>query len=102
MSKLIRYCPSIRPQLIADIRPILPHLLAHAEAVQPLSDFFDLYATAKEKRQLVRGFYPKEVLVFDTGKDGDRGLEDILAGIGEGGAGRARVLQGVEKHVMGP
>lgn len=103
MSKLIRYCPSIRPDLIADLTPALPQLLAHAEAVQPLSDFFDLYANSREKKQLVRGFYPKEVRIFDGegGKSGEMDMAETLEKMGEGQQ-RARVLEGVEKNVLGP
>lgn len=103
MSKLIRYCPSIRGDLIADLTPALPSLLSHAEAVQPLSDFFDLYANARERKQLVRGFYPKEVRIFDGegGKSGELDMAETLEKMGEGQQ-RARVLEGVEKNVTGP
>lgn len=103
MSKLIRYCPSIRSDLITDLTPALPSLLSHADAVQPLSDFFDLYATAREKRQLVRGFYPKEVRIFDgaNGEKGEWDMGETLEKMGEG-AQRSRVLEGVEKNVLGP
>lgn len=103
MSKLVRYCPTIRPLLISDLTTCLPSLLSHADAVQPLSDFFDLYATAREKRQLVRGFYPKEVRIFDgaDGKDGELDMAETLEKMGEG-AQRARVLEGVEKNVLAP
>ena len=99
MAKLIRYVPSIRPLLIPALAPHLDSLLAHAHAVQPLSDFFDLWASAKEKRLLVRGFYPKEVAIFDGGK-GEEGLEGTLAAMGGEGKGRERVLEGVEKVIL--
>ena len=98
MSKLIRYVPSLRPLLIDAIRPHLTTLLSHAHAVQPLSDFFDLWASAKERRLLVRGFYPREVALFDGGK-GEEGLEGTLEGFGDG-KGRERVLDGIEKTVL--
>ncbi len=101
MSKLIRYCPQIRPLLIPALTPHLRALLAHADAVQPLSDFFDLYAMAKERRLLVRGLYPREVMIFDGAKDGAEalGLEATLEGMGDG-KGKERVLEGVEKFVL--
>lgn len=99
MAKLIRYVPSIRPLLIPAITTHLSTLLAHAHAVQPLSDFFDLWASAKERRLLVRGFYPKEVAIFDGGK-GEEGLEGTLEKMGAEGKGRERVLDGVEKTVL--
>jgi pumilio family protein 6 len=100
MGKLIRYCPSIRPLLVPVIAKNLGSLLSHADAVQPISDFYDLYASAKERRGLVRGFYPREVELFDGGKDGSdtAGLEGALEETSE--AGRARVLEGVEKVVV--
>ena len=98
MSKLIHYVPSLRPLLIPALTPHLRSLLFHAEAVGPLSDFFDLYASAKERRLLVRGFYPKEVKIFAEGK-GEEGLEEVLEGMGEG-QGRARVIGQVEKTVL--
>ncbi|ORY32253.1 armadillo-type protein [Naematelia encephala] len=101
MAKLIRYCPSIRPLLIPSLASHLSSLLAHAHAVQPLSDFFDLWATSKERKMLVRGFYPKEVRVFDGVKEtGEvKGLEGTLEALGDG-KGRERVLDGLEKTVL--
>ncbi|GMK55421.1 hypothetical protein CspeluHIS016_0204770 [Cutaneotrichosporon spelunceum] len=99
MGKLIRYCPSIRPLLVPVIAKNLGSLLAHADAVQPISDFYDLYASAKERRGLVRGFYPREVELFD-GADGTDypGLEAALEATSE--SGRVRVLEGVERVVL--
>ena len=101
MTKLIRYCPQIRPLLIPALTSHLPTLLAHAHGVQPLSDFFDLHATSREKRLLVRGFYPREVMLFDGGKNGAdvQSLEGTLEGIIDG-KGRERILSGVEKTVV--
>ncbi|WVQ77987.1 hypothetical protein IAT38_000068 [Cryptococcus sp. DSM 104549] len=101
MSKLIRYCPSIRPLLIPQLAPHLLNLLNHSHAVAPLSDFYDLYASAKERRMLVRGFYPREVKIFDGAKQGVevKGLEGSLEDIGDG-KGRERVLDLVEKTVL--
>ncbi|OCF39876.1 pumilio domain-containing protein [Kwoniella heveanensis CBS 569] len=101
MSKLIRYCPSIRPLLIPHLAPHLLTLLNHAHAVAPLSDFYDLYASAKERRMLVRGFYPREVKIFDGAKQGAelKGLEGSLEDMGDG-KGRERVLDVVEKTVL--
>lgn len=100
MSKLIRYCPSIRPLLIPVISRNLTSLLFHADAVQPISDFYDLWASAKERRLLVRGFYPREISIFDGGKTGADvpGLEGSLEQTNE--AGRERVLDTVEKTVI--
>lgn len=99
MAKLIRYVPALRPLLIPALTPHLSTLLSHAHAVQPLADFFDLWASAKERRLLVRGFYPREVAIFDGGK-GDEGLEGTLAAMGGEGKGRERVLEGIEKTVL--
>ena len=101
MSKLIRYCPQIRPLLISALSPHLSSLLAHAHAVQPLSDLFDLYASSRERRLLVRGFYPREVMIFDGASAGldTKGLEATLEAMGEG-KGKERILDGVEKVVL--
>ena len=99
MAKLIRYVPALRPLLIPAITPHLSTLLAHAHAVQPLADFFDLWASAKERRLLVRGFYPREVAIFDGGK-GEDGLEGTLEKMGGEGKGRERVIEGIEKTVV--
>ena len=98
MSKLLRHVPQFRNLLIPTITPHLRSILVHAEAVRVLSDFFDLWATSKEKRLLVRGFYPKEVFIFD-GTNGDEGLESVLERMGDG-KGRERVLNQVEKTVL--
>ncbi len=65
VSKLIRFLPSIRPHIILEILSSIPSLLLHANAIQPLSDFYDVYANGNEKKWMVRGFWPKEVLVFE-------------------------------------
>ncbi len=102
MKKLIRYCPSIRPLLIPKLTPHLQSLLSHAYALDPLADFYDLWASPRERRLLVRGFYPKEVQIFDGAKQGIEvtGLEGTLDGMGDG-KGRERVLDGIEKTVIG-
>ncbi|KIR26820.1 pumilio domain-containing protein [Cryptococcus deuterogattii LA55] len=101
MSKLIRYCPSVRPLLIPHLAPQLLNLLNHAHAVTPLSDLYELWASAKERRLLVRGFYPREVKIFDGAKQGVevKGLEASLEDMGEG-KGRERVLDAIEKTVL--
>lgn len=100
MSKLIRYATSIRPLLVPVIAKNIQSLIFHAHAIQPISDFYDLWASAKERRGLVRGFYPREVAIFDGGKEGldTQGLEEALESTSE--AGRTRVLEGVEKAVL--
>lgn len=100
MAKLIRYCPSMRPLLIPVISRHLTSLLFHADAVQPVSDFYDLWASAKERRLLVRGFYPREIAIFDGGKGGADvpGLEGSLESMNE--AGRERVLDACEERVL--
>ncbi|RXK38341.1 hypothetical protein M231_04383 [Tremella mesenterica] len=99
IGKLIRFCPTIRPLLIQAISPDLLRLLSHAEAVQPLADLYDLYATGKERKLLIRGFYPKEVIIFDDSKDEIKGLEEVLSTMGEG-TGKERVLDAVGKTVV--
>lgn len=100
MGKLIRYCPSIRPLLISAIAPHISQLIFHAHAIDPISDFYDLWANGAERRLLVRGFYPREVALFDGGKEATDvpGLEGSLEQTAE--AGRVRVLEGVEKTVL--
>ncbi|KAK4684513.1 pumilio homology domain family member 6, partial [Tremellales sp. Uapishka_1] len=102
MSKLIRYLPQIRPLLIPHLTPHLLSLLSHTHALGPLSDFYDLYASSKERKLLVRGFYPREVVIFDGGKEGKdvKGLEGTLDDMGADGKGRERILEGIEKTVL--
>lgn len=109
---------TVRPKIIAEITPDVPQLLFHAHACGPLSDFFELYASPKEKRLLVRGFYPKEVLLFDgvgvgkeaaanvvekaqeKGKEATevKSLEKVLAEMSEGKM-RERVLEEMSEKV---
>ncbi|WWC85370.1 uncharacterized protein L201_000233 [Kwoniella dendrophila CBS 6074] len=106
MSKLIRYCPSIRPLLIPKLTPNLLNLLNHSNAVTPLSDFYDLYSSSKERKLLVRGFYPRELKVFDgvtkqgQNQDQVQTLENFLEDIGNDGKGRERILDGIEKTIL--
>lgn len=110
MAKLIRHCPSVRLSMISQLSPHIPTLIAHSHAITPLADFYELHASSKERRLMVRAFYPKEVLLFDglgiggttpEGKDEIKknvekgieikGLVKTLEGMGEG-AIRTRVL----------
>ncbi|KAJ9125350.1 hypothetical protein QFC22_000310 [Naganishia vaughanmartiniae] len=119
MSKLIRHSHTVRPKIIAEITPDVPQLLFHSHACGPLADFFELYASPKEKRLLVRGFYPKEVLLFDgvgvgkeaavnvvekaqeKGKEASevKNLEKVLEGMTEGKM-RERVLEEMNEKVV--
>ncbi|KAJ9109007.1 hypothetical protein QFC21_000333 [Naganishia friedmannii] len=113
MSKLIRH------RQVFQITPDVPQLLFHSHACGPLADFFELYASPKEKRLLVRGFYPKEVLLFDgvgvgkeaavnvvekaqeKGKEATevKNLEKVLEGMTEGKM-RERVLEEMNEKVV--
>jgi pumilio family protein 6 len=99
--------PSIRQSLIRQISPDIPQLLFHTHACPVIADFFELYATPKEKRMLVRSFYPKEVIVFESvANSGDAEgkvqdvptLEQVLAGMSEG-KGRERILDELAEKI---
>lgn len=99
MGKLIRYCPSIRPLLAQAIAPHITSLLFHSEAVVPLSDFYELYATSKERKLLVSGFFPKEATLFESKSADTPTLEEVLVKIPEG-KGKERILEHVGKAVQ--
>lgn len=99
MVKLIRYCPTIRPVLMQDLAPHLTQMLFHAYAVGPLSDLYDLYSTAAERKALLRGLYPKEVKIFNGDKASTASLAETLEAMTDAKA-RERVLEGVEKVVL--
>jgi pumilio family protein 6 len=90
--------PSIRPAIIEAITPHLQPLIFHTFACSVIADFFELYATPKEKRLLVRGFYPREVQIFDGAK-GEKGLEALLEETTEQKS-RERILEQLEKTVI--
>lgn len=117
MAKLIRHCPSVRLSIVSQITPFIPNLISHSHAVTPLADFYELHASSKERKLMVRAFYPKEVLLFDgLGVGGTspenrdeikrnvergveiKGLVETLKGMGEG-AVRSRVLEQIKERI---
>ena len=78
MTKLIRYSPTRRSDILAEFHTHVIRLLLHRESSSILADAFELYASSSEKNLLLRDFYGKEVLLFKDGKDGKGGLQAIL------------------------
>lgn len=114
---LVICSPSIRLSMISQLSPHIPHLISHSHAITPLADFYELHASSKERKLMVRAFYPKEVLLFDglglggstpEGKDEIKknvekgveikGLVKTLEGMGEG-AIRTRVLDQLMERI---
>jgi pumilio family protein 6 len=103
--------------MISQLSPYIPNLLGHSHAVTPLADFYELHSSSKEKKLMVRSFYPKEVHLFDglgiggTSPEGKeeikknvekgievKGLVETLRTMGEG-AVRTRVLEQIKEKI---
>ncbi|TIA71756.1 hypothetical protein E3P91_02342 [Wallemia ichthyophaga] len=79
LTKLIRYCPTFRPKILASFHGNVPKLLLHKYASGVIEDAFALYANAVDRQALVRDFYGKEFSLFndDESKKG-KVLKDLL------------------------
>ncbi|KDQ16608.1 hypothetical protein BOTBODRAFT_30530 [Botryobasidium botryosum FD-172 SS1] len=80
-TKLIRYCSSTRASILLEFRTHVLRLLLHREASSVIADAFELYANAAERNILLRDFYGKEALLFDSSGDAKAqagGLDTLL------------------------
>lgn len=106
MTKLIRFCPSQRTSIIAELRGRVLRLLLHREASSVIADAFELYANAYERSLLVRDFYGKEAALFfstTVGSEADKekakkGLKGILEGASA--EQRTRILGATKENIM--
>ena len=106
MTKLFRFCPSVRPSILGDLRGHVLRLLLHREASSVIADAFELYANVYERSLLVRDFYGKEVALFFSsvvGSEEDkektkRGLQGVLEGASPDQ--RARILSATKENIM--
>lgn len=106
MTKLIRFCPSQRISILAELRGHVLRLLLHREASSVIADAFELYANAYERSLLVRDFYGKEVALFSSstvGSEADRdkakkGLKGVLEGASSDR--RTRILNATKENIM--
>lgn len=106
MTKLIRFCPSQRTSILAELRGHVLRLLLHREASSVIADAFELYANSYERSLLVRDFYGKEAALFSLstiGSEADKekakkGLKGVLEDASP--EQRARILNATKENVM--
>lgn len=106
MTKLIRFCPSQRTSILAELHGHVLRLLLHREASSVIADAFELYANAYERSLLARDFYGKEATLFSSstiGSEGDKekakkGLKSVLEGAST--EQQARILNATKENIM--
>ncbi|KAG8939276.1 pumilio domain member 6, partial [Tulasnella sp. 408] len=76
--KLIRCCPSLRPQIFSEFHGHVIRLLLHRDATDIISSAFTDYASPQERNLLIRDFYGKEVALFDSDKLKAGGLKAVM------------------------
>ncbi|KAI0763930.1 ARM repeat-containing protein [Trametes elegans] len=88
VTKLIRFCPTYRPQIIREFQGHVLRMLLHREASGVLADTFELYANAYERSLLLRDFYGKEASLFTVTAGSDeekerskKGLRGLMEGL---------------------
>ncbi|KAF9463742.1 armadillo-type protein [Collybia nuda] len=105
VTKLIRLCPTHRPDMLLEFQSHVLRLLLHREASSVLADTFELYANAYERTLLLRDFYGKETALFSftSGSAEDKekakkGLSGVLAGVDN--ERRKRVLGALKTNLV--
>ncbi|KIO21766.1 hypothetical protein M407DRAFT_28694 [Tulasnella calospora MUT 4182] len=86
--KLIRCCPSLRPQIFSEFHGHVIRLLLHRDATDIISSAFTDYASQPERNLLIRDFYGKEVALFDSEKLKAGGLKAVMEDADEARKGR--------------
>ncbi|KAI8970646.1 ARM repeat-containing protein [Trametes punicea] len=104
ITKLIRFCPAYRVQILREFQGHVLRMLLHREASGVLADAFELYTNAYERSLLLRDFYGKEASLFTVTSGSDeekersrRGLRGLLEGLE--GDRRKRVLAALKENL---
>ncbi|OCH89163.1 ARM repeat-containing protein [Obba rivulosa] len=107
VTKLIRFCPAHRADILREFQGHVLRLLLHREASSVLADAFELHANAYERALLLRDFYGKEASLFSVtvtvGSEEERertklGLRGVLEGVE--GERKRRVLNAVKENLV--
>ncbi|KAG6889424.1 hypothetical protein C0995_001191 [Termitomyces sp. Mi166 len=105
VTKLIRLCPAHRASILMEFQGNVLRLLLHREATSVLADAFELYANAYERTLLLRDFYGKETMLFNTSGGSDeekekarKGLRGVLEGTDI--ERRRRVLNALKENLV--
>ena len=99
VTKLVRYCPSHRTQILAEFQGHVIRLLLHREASRSISDAFELYANAAERNMLVRDFYGKEAALFaSSANEKSTGITGVLEGADD--SRRKRILDALKDNLL--
>lgn len=107
VTKLIRFCPAHRAEILREFQGKILRLLLHREASNVLADAFELHANAYERALLLRDFYGKEASLFSVtvtaGSEEERertkrGLKGVLEGLE--GERKKRILNAVKENLV--
>lgn len=106
MTKLIRFCPSQRISILAELRGHVLRLLLHREASSVVADAFELHLNAYERSILVRDIYGKEATLFSSSTLGSevdkekakKGLKGVLEHASP--EQQARILEATKENIM--
>ncbi|KAI0368550.1 ARM repeat-containing protein [Pilatotrama ljubarskyi] len=105
ITKLIRFCPAYRAQILREFQGHVLRMLLHREASSVLADAFELYTNAYERSLLLRDFYGKEASLFTVTAGSDeekerskKGLRGLMEGLE--GDRRKRVLASLKENLV--
>ncbi|KAI0327732.1 ARM repeat-containing protein [Cubamyces sp. BRFM 1775] len=105
ITKLIRFCPTYRAQILREFQGHILRMLLHREASGVLADAFELYTNAYERSLLLRDFYGKEASLFTVTAGSDeekerskKGLRGLMEGLE--GDRRKRVLAALKDNLV--
>ncbi|KAI0353312.1 ARM repeat-containing protein [Trametes cingulata] len=105
ITKLIRFCPTYRAQILREFQGHVLRMLLHREASSVLADAFELYTNAYERSLLLRDFYGKEASLFTVTAGSDeekerskKGLRGLMEGLE--GDRRKRVLASLKDNLV--
>ncbi|EMD36246.1 hypothetical protein CERSUDRAFT_115203 [Gelatoporia subvermispora B] len=107
VTKLIRFCPAHRVDILREFQGHVMRLLLHREASGVLADAFELYANAYERALLLRDFYGKEASLFSVtvtaGSEEERertkrGLRGVLEGLE--GERKKRLMTAIKENLV--
>lgn len=78
--KMLHYgSPQVRKSIVDEMHGHYRRLMGHKEGAYVLNDLYTIYATAKQRKQILREFFGSEYALFREAGDGKTDLKEIIA-----------------------
>lgn len=78
--KMLHYgSPQVRKSIVDEMHGHFRRLMGHKEGAYVLNDLYTIYATAKQRKQILREFFGSEFALFKDAGDGKADLKEIIA-----------------------